>query len=129
LGAAIGSRNFPFGFRALRSTACSLGSSAVGIWSIVSLLISLFSGRLRFAAHANECDRPQARLLLNGLQFNRRQLCLLEFLVNRKMVLGTFGIAASNAGEAINQVQQQVVPNVNVPRKGASYRSAEDLNP
>lgn len=87
----------------------------VGLWSTIALLISLFTGGWVTSRAAGPMNRNTA--LLNGAVFWATTLALSSWLL-ASGVSGAFGIAASNAGEVINQVQQpgtavpQNVPNV-----------------
>ena len=108
LGAAIGS-TFLAGSGAPRSNAPGVGTG-VGIWSIISLLISLFVGSWVAARACGPMNRSTA--LLNGAVLWATTLALSSWLL-ASGVTGAFGIAASNAGEVIGQVQQQ--GGVNVP--------------
>ncbi len=101
LGAAIGS-SFLAGSGAPRSNAPGVGTG-VGIWSIISLLIALFVGSWVAARASGPMNRNTA--LLNGAILWATTLALSAWLV-ASGVTGAFGIAASNAGEVINQVQQ-----------------------
>lgn len=109
LGAAIGS-SFLAGSGAPRSNAPGVGTG-VGIWSIISLLIALFIGSWVAARACGPMNRNTA--LLNGAILWATTLALSSWLV-ASGVSGAFGVAASNAGEVINQVQQQ--GGANVPR-------------
>jgi hypothetical protein len=102
LGAAIGS-TFLSGSGAPRSNAGGVGTT-VGIWSIISLLISLFVGSWVAARACGPMNRNTA--LLNGAVLWATTLALSSWLLANG-VSGAFGVAASNAGEVINQVQQQ----------------------
>jgi len=108
LGAAIGSTLLS-GSGAPRSNAPGVGS-AVGIWSVISLLISLFIGSWVAARACGPMNRNTA--LLNGAILWATTLALSSWLLANG-VSSAFGIAASNAGEVLNQVQQQ--GGVNVP--------------
>lgn len=108
LGAAIGS-TFLAGSGAPRSNAPGVGTT-VGIWSIISLLIALFVGSWVAARACGPMNRNTA--LLNGAILWATTLALSSWLL-ASGVTGAFGIAASNAGEVLNQVQQQ--GGVNVP--------------
>ncbi|MGC1395918.1 MAG: hypothetical protein WA828_16800 [Coleofasciculaceae cyanobacterium] len=101
LGAAIGS-TFLSGSGAPRSNAPGVGS-AVGIWSIISLLVSLFIGSWVAARACGPMNRSTA--LLNGAILWATTLALSSWLLANG-VAGAFGVAASNAGEVLNQVQQ-----------------------
>ncbi|MBD2496128.1 hypothetical protein [Nostoc sp. FACHB-280] len=88
----------------------------VGIWSTVALLLSLFVGGWITSRACGPMNRNTA--LLNGAILWATTLALSSWLL-ASGVSGAFGIAASNAGEVINQVQQpgglavpQNVPNI-----------------
>src|ERR671933_952530 len=112
LGAAIGA-SFLSGSGAPRSNAPGVGTG-VGIWSIISLLIALFVGSWVTARASGPMNRNTA--LLNGAILWATTLALSSWLL-ASGVTGAFGIAASNAGEVINQVQQG---GVNVPNNPPS---------
>ena len=76
---------------------------SVGIWSIVSLLIALFIGSWVATAGCSPMNKKTA--LLHGLIFWATTLAVSAWLL-ASGVSGTFGIAASNAGEVFNQAQQ-----------------------
>lgn len=101
LGAAIGA-SFLSGSGAPRSNAPGVGTG-VGIWSIISLLIALFIGSWVAARASGPMNRNTA--LLNGAILWATTLALGSWLL-ASGVTGAFGIAASNAGEVVNQVQQ-----------------------
>lgn len=82
----------------------------VGIWSTIGLLISLFTGGWVTARACGPMSRNTA--LLNGAILWATTLALSSWLL-ASGVSGAFGVAASNAGEVINQVQQQ---GVNLPQ-------------
>ncbi|MGV0023611.1 hypothetical protein [Phormidesmis priestleyi] len=104
LGAAIGLSGIA-NSGAPRSDLGGVGS-AIGIWSIISLLISLFIGGWVTARACGPISRNSA--LLNGAILWATTLALSAWLVSSG-VSGAFGVAASNAGAAINQVQQGAV--------------------
>ena len=108
LGAAIGS-SFISDSGAPRSNAGGVGTG-VGIWSIVSLFISLFIAGWITTNACGPMNRSTA--LLNGTVLWATTLALSSWLLANG-VSGAFGVAASNAGEVFNQVQQQ--GGVNVP--------------
>lgn len=118
LGAAIGS-SFLSESGAPRSNASGVGN-AVGIWSIISLLISLFIGSWVAARACGPMNRNTA--LLNGAILWATTLALSSWLLANG-VSGAFGIAASNAGEVINQVQQQ--GGVKVPNSTPAITAAQ----
>jgi hypothetical protein len=110
-GAAIGLTSIA-GSGAPRSDAGDVGS-VIGIWSIISLLISLFIGGWITTRSAGPMNKSTA--LLNGAILWATTLAISAWLLSSG-VSGAFGILASNAGEAINQAQQSGtdLPN-NVP--------------
>ncbi|MEZ2229299.1 hypothetical protein [Microcoleus sp.] len=101
LGAAIGLSNIA-NSGAPRSIAGSVGTG-VGIWSIISLLISLGLGGWVTARACGPMNRNTA--LLNGAILWATTLTIGSWLLANG-VAGTFGVVAANAGEAINQAQQ-----------------------
>ncbi len=82
---------------------------ALGIWSIVSLLLALFIGSWVAASGSAPMNRKTA--LLQGLILWATTLALSAWLL-ASGVSGAFGVAASNAGEVLNQVQQPGGPTV-----------------
>ena len=118
LGGALGT-GFLSDSGAPRSNADNVGTS-VGIWSIISLLISLFIGGWFTSRACGPINRSIA--LLNGTILWATVLALSAWLV-ASGVSGAFGIAASNAGEVINQVQQQ--GGVNVPANAPNVSANE----
>ena len=117
LGAAIGLSNIA-NSGAPRSIAGSVGTG-IGIWSIISLLISLGVGGWVTARACGPMNRSTA--LLNGAILWATTLTIGSWLLANG-VAGTFGIVAANAGEAINQAQQG---NVNLPNQAPNV-SAQD---
>ena len=107
IGAAIGSNNIA-GSGAPRSDAGGVGT-AVGVWSIISLLISLFIGGWMTARTCGPMNRNTA--LLNGAVLWAATLAVSAWLLSSG-VSGAFGVVGANAGEMINQAQQN---GVNVP--------------
>jgi hypothetical protein len=101
LGAAIGLTTIA-GSGAPRSDAGDVGLG-VGIWSIISLLISLFLGGWITSRACGPMNRSTA--LLNGAILWATTLAISAWLL-ASGVSGAFGILASNAGEIINQAQQ-----------------------
>ena len=118
LGAAIGT-GFLSDSGAPRSNAGGVGTS-VGIWSIISLFISLFIGGWFTTRACGPMNRGTA--LLNGTILWATTLALSSWLL-ASGVSGAFGIAASNAGEVINQVQQS--GGVNVPNNAPNVSADE----
>lgn len=101
LGVAVGSSSLGDS-GAPRTEAPGVGVG-VGIWSIISLLISLFVGGWTTARTSGRMNRDTA--LLNGAILWASVLALSAWLLSSG-VSGAFGVAASNAGSVINQVQQ-----------------------
>jgi hypothetical protein len=101
IGAAIGLTSIATS-GAPRTDAPGTGT-AIGIWSIISLLISLFVGGWFTARAAGPMNRSTA--LLNGAILWATTLAVSAWLLSSG-VSGAFGILASNTGEVINQAQQ-----------------------
>lgn len=120
LGAAIGA-SFLSGSGAPRSNAPGVGTG-VGIWSIISLLIALFIGSWVAARASGPMNRNTA--LLNGAILWATTLALGSWLL-ASGVTGAFGIAASNAGEVVNQVQQG---GVNLPDNPPNVTAQQTRN-
>lgn len=123
LGAAIGLTSVA-NSGAPRSDAGGVGS-AVGIWSILSLLISLFLGGWITTRACGPMSKSS--VLLNGAILWATTLAISAWLLSSG-VSGAFGVVASNAGAAINQAQQSGarLPNpTNVPNVTADQ--ARDL--
>jgi hypothetical protein len=99
LGAAIGLSTIA-GSGAPRSDAGGVGT-AVGIWSIISLLISLFLGGWVTARSCGPMNRSTA--LLNAAILWATTLAASAWLLSSG-VAGAFGVVASNAGEVLQQV-------------------------
>ncbi len=94
----------------------------VGIWSTIGLLISLFTGGWVTARACGPMNRSTA--LLNGAILWATTLAVSSWLL-ASGVSGAFGVAASNAGEVINQVQQS--GGVNVPQANVSAQQAREV--
>ncbi|MBE8970334.1 hypothetical protein IQ277_30235 [Nostocales cyanobacterium LEGE 12452] len=92
-----------------------------GLWSTIALLISLFTGGWVTARACGPMNRNTA--LLNGAILWATTLAVSSWLL-ASGVSGAFGVAASNAGEVINQVQQQ--GGVNVPQANISAQQTRD---
>uniref|UniRef100_B8HPW2 PhnA-like protein n=1 Tax=Cyanothece sp. (strain PCC 7425 / ATCC 29141) TaxID=395961 RepID=B8HPW2_CYAP4 len=110
LGAALGFTTIATS-GAPRTQAGDVGT-AVGIWSIISLFISLFIGGWITARTCGPMSRGTA--LLNGAILWGTTLVLSSWLL-ASGVSGAFGIIASNAGDIVNQAQQGTIPSPNVP--------------
>ncbi|MBW4549928.1 MAG: hypothetical protein KME35_02235 [Aphanocapsa sp. GSE-SYN-MK-11-07L] len=100
-GAAIGLTSIA-NSGAPRSDAGGIGS-AVGVWSVISLLIALFVGGWITTRTCGPMSKSSA--LLNGAVLWATTLVVSAWLLSSG-ISGTFGLVASNAGEAINQAQQ-----------------------
>ncbi|HZG40656.1 MAG TPA: hypothetical protein VEZ50_18425 [Nodosilinea sp.] len=105
LGAAIGlttlaNTNTP------QSDAGGVGT-AVGIWSIISLLISLFLGGWVTARACGPMNRKTA--MLNGAILWATTLAVSAWLLSSG-VAGAFGLVAQGADAVINQVPPDVLP-------------------
>lgn len=107
IGAAIGSNNIA-GSGSPRSDVGDAGR-AVGVWSIISLLISLFIGGWMTTRTCGPMNRSTA--LLNGAILWATTLAVSAWLLSSG-VSGAFGVVGANAGEIINQAQQN---GANVP--------------
>ncbi|MFO5492445.1 MAG: hypothetical protein ACLBM6_07845 [Cuspidothrix sp.] len=86
--------------------------SNVGIWSTIALLLSLFLGAWITIRACGPMHRDTA--VLNGVILWATTLAVSSFLLANG-VLGAFGLAAYNATEVINQLQQQgtvIAPNI-----------------
>ena len=107
IGAAIASNNIA-GSGSPRSDVGGAGT-AVGVWSIISLLISLFMGGWMATRTCGSMNRSTA--LLNGAILWATTLAVSAWLLSSG-VSGAFGVVGANAGEIINQAQQN---GANVP--------------
>ncbi|MEG5000780.1 hypothetical protein [Microcoleus sp. B4-D4] len=120
LGAAIGLSNIA-NSGAPRTIAGSVGTG-VGIWSIISLLISLGVGGWVTARACGPMNRSTA--LLNGAILWATTLTIGSWLLANG-VAGTFGVVAANAGEVINQAQQGAV---NLPNQAPNVSAQDTRN-
>ncbi|WP_319419366.1 hypothetical protein [Pleurocapsa sp. FMAR1] len=103
LGAAIG---LTVGASGSEAGAVGIG---VGIWAVVSLLISLFIGSWVTASGCSPMNGKTA--MLHGLILWATTLALSAWLL-ASGVSGAFGLAASNAGDVLSQVQKPGGPDV-----------------
>ncbi|MEG4227960.1 hypothetical protein QUA35_17945 [Microcoleus sp. N9_B2] len=96
------------------ATGADAGSVGLGvvIWSIISLLISLFLGGWVMAQSCGPMTKKTA--LLNAAIMWGATLALSSWLLATG-ISGAVGAAAANAGEIANQVQQQ--GGVNIPNQ------------
>jgi hypothetical protein len=105
-----------------RSITPGIGTN-VGIWSIVSLLISLFAGGWTAARTAGRMSRNTA--LLNGAILWASTLALSAWLLSSG-VSGAFGVAASNA-DSIAQQARQTLPTTTNPTTGQATPRAPNV--
>ncbi|MBD2527199.1 hypothetical protein [Nostoc sp. FACHB-133] len=106
-----------------RTIAPNVAGNA-GLWSTIALLISLFIGGWVTARACGPMSRNTA--LLNGAILWATTLAVSSWLF-ASGVSGAFGVAASNAGEVINQVQQQgATPNI-IPRTNVTAEQARQV--
>ncbi len=117
LGAAIGATNIS-GSGAPRSYADDVGR-AVGIWSIISLFLSLLVGSWVAARASGPMNRNTA--MLNGAILWATTLALSSWLL-ASGISGAFGIVGANAGEIVNQAQQG---GVNVPNNAPNVTAQQ----
>ncbi|BAY74150.1 hypothetical protein NIES25_05600 [Nostoc linckia NIES-25] len=103
------------GSGAPRSIAPNAAGNA-GLWSTIALLISLFTGGWVTARACGPMNRNTA--LLNGAILWATTLAVSSWLLANG-VTGAFGVAASNAGEVINQVGTPNIPQANVSAQEA----------
>jgi len=96
------------------ATGAKAGSVSLGvvIWSIISLLISLFLGGWVMAQSCGPMTKKTA--VLNAAILWGATLALSSWLL-ASGISGAVGAAAANAGEIANQVQQQ--GGVNIPNQ------------
>jgi hypothetical protein len=121
LGAAIGLSGLA-NSGAPRTNAGDVGTG-IGIWSIISLLISLFVGSWVASRASGPMNRNTA--MLNGAILWATTLALGSWLL-ASGVSGTFGVLAANAGDVATQVQRGTV---DVPNQAPNVtaQQARDL--
>ena len=85
-----------------RTEAPGVGTN-IGIWAIISLLLSLFAGGWITGRTSGRMTRSTA--LLNGAILWASTLAFSAWLLSSG-VSGAFGVVASNAGSVVSQVQQ-----------------------
>jgi hypothetical protein len=127
LGLALGFSNIA-GSGAPRSDSGDV-AQAVGVWTIISLFISLFIGGWITARACGSINRSTAAL--NGAILWATTLAISSWLV-ASGVSGAFGIVANNAGNIVNQAQQNGItaPDVNraIPNLGGTPNSSTNPN-
>jgi hypothetical protein len=96
-------------------------AGGVGIWSTIALLISLFTGGWVAARACGPMNRSTA--ILNGAILWATTVAVSSWLL-ASGVSGAFGVAASNAGEVVNQLQGRAL---NVPQTNVSAQQARDV--
>jgi hypothetical protein len=121
LGVAIGAGSIGES-GAPRTEAPGVGTN-IGIWSIVSLLISLFVGGWAAARTAGRMSKNTA--LLNGAILWASTLALSAWLLSSG-VSGAFGVAASNADTVVNQARQ-ALPSTTNPTTGQTTPRAPNI--
>lgn len=100
----------------------------IGIWSIISLLISLFVGSWVMASTCGPMNKKTA--MLNGAILWATTLAVSSWLL-ASGVSGMFGVIAANTGQIIEQAQQpgglqvpQTAPNITPEQAEAISRNA-----
>lgn len=124
IGAAIGFTNIA-GSDAPRSNAGGV-AEAVGIWTIISLFISLFLGGWITARAYGSINRKTA--MLNGAILWATTLVISSWLL-ASGVSGTFGLIAANAENIANQAQQSGITIPDATRNMPSDSAVTPKNP
>ncbi|MGF1523273.1 MAG: hypothetical protein ACFBSF_13235 [Leptolyngbyaceae cyanobacterium] len=109
LGASIGAMLGAGG------TAAGSVSLGVGIWAIISLLVSLFLGSWVMASTCGPMNKKTA--MLNGTILWATTLAVSAWLL-ASGVSGTFGLVAANAGSVVDQIQEP--GGISLPNPGAA---------
>lgn len=123
LGAALGFTNIA-GSGAPRSNAGDV-AEAVGIWTIISLFVSLFIGGWVTARACGSINKSTAAL--NGAILWATTLAISSWLV-ASGVSGAFGLVAVNAGNIANQAQQNGVNIGDVTRATSNPGDTSNTN-
>jgi hypothetical protein len=121
LGAAIGLTSLST-MDTPQGNAGGVGT-AVGIWSIISLLIALFLGGWVTARACGPMNRKTA--VLNGAILWATTLAVSAWLLSSG-VAGAFGLVAQGADAVISQVPSEVLPN-GVPDPNVTSEQAQDI--
>lgn len=128
IGAALGFGNIA-GSGAPRSDSGDVAQS-VGVWTIISLFISLFIGGWITARSFGSVNRSTAAL--NGAILWATTLAISSWLVAMG-VTGAFGLAAANADRIANQAQQSgiTLPDVrnSIPSGGEAPNAGATPSP
>jgi len=128
IGAAMGFGNIADSGAPRTDSANVAG--AVGIWTIISLFVSLFIGGWITARSFGSVNRSTAAL--NGAILWATTLAISAWLL-ASGVSGAFGLAAANADRIANQVQQNgiTLPDVrnSIPSEGASPNAGATPSP
>lgn len=128
LGAAVGLSTLDASVSASEARGVGIG---VGIWTILSVLISLFLGGYATARACGPMSRTSA--VINGAILWSTVLVASAWLL-ASGVSGTFGVVLSNAGAAANQVTQPggvglpstvPSPNINVDPSQVANNAAQ----
>ena len=117
LGAAIG------GYAAGEATPRSIGTG-MGIWAVISLLISLFLGAWAMAASCGPMNKKTA--MLNATIMWATTLVISAWLL-ASGVSGAFGVIASSAGGALTQVVEP--GGASLPSPDQVTQAAPDVTP
>lgn len=121
LGAAVGLTNIA-GSDAAQSNAGDVGT-AVGIWSIISLLIALFLGGYVTSRACGPMNRKTA--LLNGAILWATTLAVSAWLLSSG-VAGAFGLVAQGADAVVSQVPAGALPN-SAPDPNVTQEQAQNI--
>lgn len=116
LGASIG------GVAAGEAGAGAIGTG-LGIWAVISLLISLFLGSWTMAAACGPMNGKTA--MLNGTILWATTIVISGWLL-ASGVSGTFGVLASNAGGALTQVVEP--GGASLPSQGDVAQAIPDVS-
>lgn len=123
LGAAIGLTSLA-GSDAAQNNPGNVGA-AVGIWSIISLLIALFLGGWVTARACGPMNRNTA--MLNGAILWATTLAVSAWLLSSG-VAGAFGLVAQGADAIVNQVPADILPDGTTGQDPAvTQQQAQDI--
>jgi hypothetical protein len=111
------------GFTAGEATAGSIGTG-LGIWAVISLLISLFLGGWIMSASCGPMNNKTA--MLNAIILWATTLVLSGWLL-ASGISGVFGVAAANAGDIITQVQEST--GVDLPTQEEVQQATPNITP
>lgn len=120
LGAAVGLTTLA-NLDSAQSGAGEVGA-AVGIWSIISLLIALFLGGWVMARACGPMNQKTA--LLNGAILWATTLAISSWLLSSG-VTGAFGLAVQGAGAVIDQLPPGMLPDGTQPDPNVTQQQAQ----